>query len=97
MSNATNDLPPMFLPGNKNAWRDDSTRCLRCGKKIKGAPVRMYRDWRVHEFHDFGGIPKEGAPNPFPDGPYDIGPECAEALRIRARAALSAAGLPIND
>ncbi|MCI2811301.1 hypothetical protein [Eoetvoesiella caeni] len=77
-------LPPLFVPGNEKAGDDDS-RCLRCGRKIKGKPVLMFRDWRTQEFHDFGGIPADGAHEPFPDGPYVIGPECADSLRQRAR------------
>lgn len=80
------DLPPLFLPGNVNAG-NGGLRCLRCGIQVKGNPILMFRDWRIHEFHDFGGIPgcDEGAPSPYPDGPYEVGPECAGAWRKRAK------------
>lgn len=77
-------LPPLFLPGNVNNGKS-GVRCLRCGQLIKSDPIQMFRDWRTNEFHDLGGIPEEGAAKPYPDGPYDVGPECADVLRKRAR------------
>lgn len=88
-------LPPLFLKSGQSASLDEGPRCLRCGQKIKGTPIQMYRDWRTDEFHDFGEIPEKGAPRPFPDGPYDVGPECAGALRKRARAAMQALGIKL--
>ncbi|WP_050451710.1 hypothetical protein [Candidatus Burkholderia verschuerenii] len=84
-------LPPLFLEGNKNAnpGNGGGVRCLRCGKRIKGKPVQVFQDFRVGgEFHDLGGIPEKDSM-----GPYDVGPDCAEALRERARFFLRKAGL----
>ena len=89
-------LPALWLDGNKNANKG-GLRCLRCGKPVRGNAVQMFRDWRVDEFHDFGGIPDRdhGAPNPYPDGPYEVGPDCAKAWRQRACFALSRAGFAV--
>ncbi len=85
-------LPPLFIKGNEKA-NDGGIRCLRCGKQIKGNPVQVFQDFRIGgEFHDFGGIPDEER-----DGPYTVGPECADALRLRARFYLYKAGIAPND
>lgn len=84
------DLPALFVKGNENANKG-GVRCLRCGKPIKGKPVEVFQDFRIGgEFHDFGGIPNEQV-----DGPYTVGPNCAEAMRERAKYALADAGITI--
>lgn len=84
------DLPDLFIKGNENANKG-GVRCLRCGKPIKGKPVNVYQDFRVGgEFHDFGGIPDGDS-----EGPYTVGPDCAEALRERARFYLNEAGISV--
>jgi hypothetical protein len=40
-------------------------------------------DQRTNEYHDFGGVPADRS-----QGWFDFGPDCADALRKRARAAL---------
>jgi hypothetical protein len=67
----TRDLRPCHNVGH----------CLRCGRKLD-AKVQLELDQRTNEYHDFGGVPANCS-----QGWFDFGPDCAEALRTRARAA----------
>lgn len=73
-------LPPLFLTGGP-FWSD--ALCWRCGKPLKGGTVKLELDDRVDEMHDFGGVPKSDS-----RGWFNVGPDCAEILRKRARVAL---------
>lgn len=77
------DLPALFLDYSTSKHKVGELYCLRCGKKIKGKPTLLYRDWRINEFSESPG-PADGAPNPYPDGPYEFGSDCATKLKIRA-------------
>jgi len=57
--------------------------CLRCGKPLAGL-VALELDQRIGEYHDFGGVPEDAS-----QGWFDFGPDCAAAMRERARAALA--------
>jgi len=57
--------------------------CERCGKPLRGKAVPLELDQRIGEYHDFGDVPQE-----YSQGFFDFGPDCAEILRARARAAL---------
>lgn len=76
-------LPELFLDYSNKHHKPGILYCLRCGKKIKGKPTLLFRDWRIQEFSESAG-PEEGAPNPYPDGPYEFGSDCAAQLKIRA-------------
>ncbi len=70
---------PRYLNGGPH---HDAGVCLRCGKPL-AAVVPLELDQRIGEYHDFGGVPESQS-----QGWFDFGPDCAEALRKRARAAL---------
>lgn len=59
--------------------------CLRCGKKLREI-VQLELDQRTNEYHNFGGVPDNES-----QGWFEFGPDCAELLRHRARAALAKA------
>lgn len=76
-------LPARILPKGNNGKEGC---CIRCGKKLNMSEcVGLELDQRIDEYHDFGGVPEE-----LSQGCFDFGPDCAEILRKRARAALEA-------
>lgn len=88
-------LPPLYTYREPGASRAEPGRafhgiptgayCVRCGKPLGPSPVWLEFDQRVAEYHDFGGVPEN-----LSQGSFEFGPDCADALRKRARVALAA-------
>lgn len=76
-------LPKMYL-GQDFAHSKEGC-CTRCGKRLDPATaVSLELDQRIDEYHDFGGVPAHSS-----QGGFDFGPDCAQALRYRARMAFA--------
>jgi hypothetical protein len=90
------ELPQMYLAykGNDRHYGDDV--CTRCGRSITekhgGKRVQLELDQWLNEYHDFGGVNPEHS-----QGWFDFGPSCAEKLRQRARAAIAAVPLEVQQ
>lgn len=90
---ATTTLPPKYVNRDGRTRRDGAHTadkvCTRCGKALGvEVNVALELDQRVGEYHDFGGVPEAQS-----QGWFLFGPDCATALRVRARAALARAGI----
>lgn len=55
--------------------------CVRCGRPLVDV-VQLEFDQRYGEYHDDGDIPVDMS-----QGWFDFGPDCAKALRARAKLA----------
>jgi hypothetical protein len=60
--------------------------CTCCGAKLNPAKsVWLELDLRIHEYHDFGGVPEDRS-----QGAFEFGPGCARKARNKADSALRA-------